>query len=292
MILSIVLPLTSAEDTTLPHHLGRANYAALLAEISKLDAALAQQIHDSDGPKPITCSGLLDATTDREGTHIKAGQRTFLRITTLTDATSQAIRTLFNITLPHPQSPIPNRQSPIPNPPSPNLPTTWTLLDHPFEIGQPVCDPAADPWTGHTTYESLAAQQLTQGDRPNRKVSVTFGSPTSFKSKGMHLPVPLPSLFFGSLVERWNHFSPVTLSPEMRRFGEEMVALSNYKLQTRPVIQKSGAPLIGAVGRATFTALGGDRYWLSVMQMLADFALYSGVGVKTTTGMGQVRRTR
>jgi CRISPR/Cas system endoribonuclease Cas6 (RAMP superfamily) len=48
--------------------------------------------------------------------------------------------------------------------------------------------------------------------------------------------------------------------------------------------------LIGGVGRATYTALGGDRYWLATMQMLADFALYSGVGVKTTIGLGQVRR--
>lgn len=76
----------------------------------------------------------------------------------------------------------------------------------------------------------------------------------------------------------------------MRRFGEEMVALSNYRLESQVVPQKDGSPLIGGVGRATYTALGGDRYWLATMQMLADFALYSGVGVKTTIGMGQVRR--
>jgi len=56
------------------------------------------------------------------------------------------------------------------------------------------------------------------------------------------------------------------------------------------VQQKGGAPLIGGIGRATYSALGGDRYWLATMQMLADFAFYSGVGVKTTSGMGQVRR--
>jgi CRISPR-associated endoribonuclease Cas6 len=40
----------------------------------------------------------------------------------------------------------------------------------------------------------------------------------------------------------------------------------------------------------TYRALGADRYWLGVINLLADFAFYSGVGVQTTTGMGQVRR--
>ena len=106
--------------------------------------------------------------------------------------------------------------------------------------------------------------------------------------------LPLPGLVFGSLVERWNAFSPVTLSGEMRRFGEERIALSRYRLESRAVVQKAAqqqrALRMGGVGRATYTALGGDRYWLSVMHMLAQFALYSGVGVQTATGMGQVRQ--
>ncbi|MBX3015615.1 MAG: CRISPR system precrRNA processing endoribonuclease RAMP protein Cas6 [Caldilineaceae bacterium] len=42
--------------------------------------------------------------------------------------------------------------------------------------------------------------------------------------------------------------------------------------------------------RLFFGALGGDRYWLATLNMLADFAFYSGVGVKTTIGMGQAWR--
>jgi CRISPR-associated endoribonuclease Cas6 len=106
----------------------------------------------------------------------------------------------------------------------------------------------------------------------------------------MTMPVPLPGLVFGSLVERWNAFSPVALSPEMRAYGEEVMAISRYRLESRAVEQKNQAVRIGAVGQATYRALAGDRYWLGVMNMLAGFALYGGVGVQTTTGMGQVRR--
>lgn len=65
-----------------------------------------------------------------------------------------------------------------------------------------------------------------------------------------------------------------------------MVARSRYRLESKTVMQKNKGLRIGAVGEATYAALGGDRYWLGVMQMLADFANYSGVGAQTTTGMG------
>lgn len=268
MLISLTLTLLSPTTATLPAHLGRGNYAATLARLQEIDPALGARIHDGDGPKPLTCSGLLHARGDHNNLLVRADARYAVRLTGLTPAVSQALTAAF---LQHP-------------------PAHWPLADHPFVLEQAVCDPAVDPWTGRTTYETLAAAQLLQSGGPERRVALRFESPTSFQSKGMHVPVPLPSLVFGSLVERWNAFSPVTLSPEVRRFGEEMVALSSYRLESGLVQQKGGSPLVGGMGRATYIALGGDRYWLATMQMLADFALYSGVGVKTTIGMGQVRR--
>ncbi|MEZ4642602.1 MAG: CRISPR system precrRNA processing endoribonuclease RAMP protein Cas6 [Chloroflexota bacterium] len=47
---------------------------------------------------------------------------------------------------------------------------------------------------------------------------------------------------------------------------------------------------MGCVGWGDFVALQHDRYWNSVLNLLADFAFYSGVGYQTTVGLGQVRR--
>jgi CRISPR-associated endoribonuclease Cas6 len=229
---------------------------------------LGDLIHASDGPKPLTCSGLLGVLPGRDSVTIRTGQVYHVRMTGLTTPISQALQaTLVN-----------------------DPPATWTLHDHTFTVTSAVCNAQQDPWTGYTTYEELAATQLLQGERPPRQVTFEFASPTAFKSAGLTVPVPMPGLVFGSLVERWNAFSPVTLAPEMRRFGEEMMAISRYRLESRVVEQKNNALRIGGVGQATYVATGGDRYWLAVMQMLADFALYSGVGVQTTTGMGQCRR--
>jgi len=267
MLISIVLALISETAVTLPSFVGRANYAATLAMINRVDAELAAQIHAGEGPKPLTCSSLLNVRPTREGLAIHAGQLCHVRITGLAPAVSAVLATSL-----------------LEQPPA-----QWELHNHLFGVSEVICDPARHGWTGHTTYETLTAATLT-GEKPAPAVTLEFAAPTAFKSREMTMPVPLPGLVFGSLVERWNTFSPVTLSPEMRRFGEEMVAISRYKLESRAVEQKNQALRIGGMGEVSYRSLARDRYWLSVMHMLADFALFSGVGVQTATGMGQVRR--
>jgi CRISPR-associated endoribonuclease Cas6 len=169
-------------------------------------------------------------------------------------------------------------------------PTRWTLHGQAFRVLEAVCDAARDDWTGETSCESLAAVALQHGNRLPRAVTLEFISPTAFKSQEMQMPLPLPGLVFGSLVERWNAFSAVALDPDLRRFANERVAISRYRLESKPVPTKNGALRIGGVGQVTYTALDDDRYALAGLNILADFALYSGVGVQTTTGMGQCRR--
>ena len=268
MLIAIVVHMTAEQDLLLPYHLGRAVHASILAHVAGIDAALATALHAEEGPKPLTCSDLFGGRSGAEGRLVKAGENCALRVTGLTAPVAAALTAALL-----------ERQ-----------PQRWRLHDHDLRVTRIVCDAVMDGWSGRTTYEALAAAQLTRMERPDRQVTLDFYTPTTFKSGGMHVPVPLPDLVFGNLVDRWNSFSPIVLSPEVRRFGEEMVAISRYKLESRSVAFKEGSQRVGGVGRVTYRALGGDRYWLGVMQMLADFAFYSGVGALTTTGFGQARR--
>ena len=121
------------------------------------------------------------------------------------------------------------------------------------------------------------------------RVKLHLGSPTAFKSAGHHFPLPLPELVFGSLADRWNAFSPVVLSPEMRTFGHETIGISDFNLRSQRTSTKDEGMVIGGVGRVTYRLFTADRNWLAQVHMLANFAVYSGVGVKTAFGMGQVR---
>ena len=273
MLIAITLHLQLHDSVehpvVLPAHLGRANYAATLARLNQVDPALGALVHDGDGPKAVTCSSILNGRPTKEGLAVQPATTYFVRITGLDPRVSAGLQAGLLV----------------------DRPTTWELDGRSFQVLDAVCQADRDPWSGTITYEELAARQLTAPGRAAKRTTLHFAAPTAFKSAGKTIPIPLPGLVFGSLVERWNSFSPVTLSPEMRRFGEEMVAISRYRLESRPVAQKQGALRMGGVGQVTYVALGGDRYWHGVMQMLADFALFSGVGVQTATGMGQCRRT-
>jgi CRISPR-associated endoribonuclease Cas6 len=148
---------------------------------------------------------------------------------------------------------------------------------------------ASHYYTGAVSYAGLSSELLLAKKPAPRRLSLRFTSPASFKSGGKMLPVPLPELVFGSLLERWNAFAPIVFPPEARRYALECLALSRYELSTRPVQMKQGALRIGAVGDVTYVSTNYDRYWMSVIGTLAAFALYSGVGAGTTHGLGQCR---
>ncbi|MBM4459700.1 MAG: CRISPR system precrRNA processing endoribonuclease RAMP protein Cas6 [Chloroflexi bacterium] len=276
MLISLLLTLTPQSPATLPADLGRAVQAETLARLGQVDPGLAEAIHVGDGPKPLTCSGLAgaDAAAEPRGRHpadsvlVRPDSRYCVRVTGLVEPVSRALLACL-----------------VEQPPA-----TWTLHGQPFRVLDAICDPARDAWTGQTSCEELAAEALRHSDRLSRTVTLEFISPTAFKSQEMQMPVPLPGLVFGSLVERWNAFSSVALDPDLRRFANERVAISRYRLESRPVPTKGGALRIGGVGQVTYTALDDDRYALAALNILADFALYSGVGVQTATGMGQCRR--
>jgi len=106
----------------------------------------------------------------------------------------------------------------------------------------------------------------------------------------MQMPLPNGDLVFGSLLDRWNEFSPITLRADVRSLARDKIGVSAFKIESQISPHKRGSVRIGSVGEVTYSLFSRDPYWLAVFQMLADFARFSGVGVQTATGMGQVRR--
>ena len=100
MLISIVITLTSPTDATLPAHLGRANYAATLALLQQIDPALGPALHDGAGPKPLTCSDLLNARSHQDLFQLRAGEPYYVRITGLTLLASQALEAALLATPP------------------------------------------------------------------------------------------------------------------------------------------------------------------------------------------------
>jgi len=268
MLISIVLALISERDGVLPAELGRANHALTLERLSEREPALVERLHAGDGPKPITCSGLLGLPPEPGNVTVAAGRRYAVRVTGLTDEVSAALEAAL----------VRER------------PAGWPLHGQPFRVLEATCDAGQEAWSGRSSYQELAAAGLAAAERGARSVTLEFASPTAFRSHELQVPIPMPALTFGSLAERWNAFGGITLGAEMRQFAEEGVAINRYVLESRPAPHKNGALRIGGVGRVKYEVVGREPYWAAALQILASFALYSGVGVQTTTGMGQCRR--
>ena len=96
MLIALTLILSPDRDVVLPAVLGRANHAATLRRLAEIDPALVTALHDDDGPKPLTCSGIRDARITRNSVRFRRGERYTVRITGLTTAVSQALHAAFS----------------------------------------------------------------------------------------------------------------------------------------------------------------------------------------------------
>jgi len=253
MLTSLVLFVRAEQAARLPANLGRAAQALLLRLIQAQDAALSARLHDEDGPRPYTASNLV------LGRRINGS---------LTEEVSACLVRLAE----HP-------------------PRVLDMDGCSLRVVAATLDAAVHPWAGQSDYQTLATQHLLAGAHaPAARIALEFASPTAFRSSGRYVPLPLPELVFGSLLERWQAFAPLALSPEVRRFAAEAVVVSRYLLRTRSLPAKEGGLHIGFIGQVSFSALNRDRYWLSVLNLLASYAFFSGVGYGTAAGLGQVRR--
>jgi len=124
-------------------------------------------------------------------------------------------------------------------------------------------------------------------DLPDQ-VGLAFDSPTAFRRQGVNLLFPLPDLVWGSLAEAWNASSPVPVNAELRDFARERLAVSRFRLESRALSFPDNVQL-GCTGHCWYTFLDCDPYWMRQVHLLAAFAVYAGVGYRTTVGMGQVR---
>ncbi len=257
-----IRPLAAAQT---PASLGRAAHAAVLRLINDANPALAAQIHDDDGPKPLTVSNVIGLEARNHTAHVHPDRWLRLRVTLLTPAL-EAIAATWR----------PDALAPL---------DLDGLL---WRVEAVTANPVDDPWAGSAAYEKLASAVINRSAAPSRW-TFEFATPVTFRQRGLNQPLPLPALTFGSLLERWNAFAPIAFPDEVRRFAEECIAVSRFDLRSRSEPTKGGIPQIGAVGRVTYAAVNRDRYWLACIDALARFALFGGIGASTTRGYGQAR---
>ncbi|UOF92505.1 CRISPR system precrRNA processing endoribonuclease RAMP protein Cas6 [Fodinisporobacter ferrooxydans] len=134
------------------------------------------------------------------------------------------------------------------------------------------------------TYEQLIEESFS---RDYEQVQVTFVSPTSFRREGVQILYPSPELVLQSLHNRWKEFCPVKTT-NMDTKWEERFVVSRYQLQTKLVVFDK-YPIVGCVGNIQYTRSKHANYYQDKLaHALFQFGTYSGVGYKTTMGLGRM----
>jgi CRISPR-associated endoribonuclease Cas6 len=273
MLLSWILTLQPDEPVTVPANLGRAAHAWFLERVGTADAPLAQELHGGQGLRPYTVSNLWELGRERGAEAMLSPERTYtLRVTSLTPALSAVVKEQV----------------------IPDLPETVTLAGAPLRVASSSTGPQAHRWAAEATFQGLVQHFTLQADAP-RTVGLRFASPTAFRVTGKKraVPLPLPDLVFGGLLDKWNAFSPIQVHPDVRRFAQECLVVSSYRLETRRVAfgpEGERGIVPGFVGYCRYYVEVADRYWMGLIQLLAGFSLYAGVGLRTTMGLGQARK--
>jgi len=262
---AIVYTVSPTHAASVPANLGRATHAAVLRLIRDADPALAARLHDEEGVKPLTVSNLSGLGPGRL-TRVEPGRPHTLRVTLLTPEL-EAIAASW----------------------TPEALGELDLDGHPWRVVGRATRPDEDPWAGATSYEELARPLIERPAELPARWELNFAAPVTFRRRGMNVPLPMPELVFGSLLEKWNGFAPLALPEEVRRYAEECLAVSRFDLRTTASPTNGGALQIGAVGRCIYVAVTRDRYWQACITTLARLARYSGVGAGAARGFGQAR---
>jgi len=290
-LFSLLLRLHPIEEGLVALGAGNQVQAAFLDMVRQGDPELAEWLHTPNQRRPYTL-GLLqgfnhltpeqleEAMVKNQGVTVKPGQTYWLRITML-DATVFGSFTRYLIT--NPRSLV------------------VRIGNAKFEISRLLSTPeaqnAAQSWAAYSSFAELSTQSAAQ-----KRYAFEFATPTAFsqgqKSWGKQLHLfPEPALVFESLARQWESFAPASLrienhgltSRQIAAWCEEQVIVVRYTLETR-YLPSSKFGQSGFQGNVVYEVKGAptapEALWLSP---LARFALFSGVGYKTTMGMGQTR---
>jgi CRISPR-associated endoribonuclease Cas6 len=115
---------------------------------------------------------------------------------------------------------------------------------------------------------------------------LVFSTPTAFRQGQYDTTLPTRESVFNSLLSRWNKYSGI----EFSNLAIESIFPSFVNIHTE-IIVDSRSKFIGILGEVSYRILGEiTPIQIKQVNALADFALYAGIGRKTTMGMGMGRK--
>jgi CRISPR-associated endoribonuclease Cas6 len=269
---ALVVNLIATNDGRIPLTQGALAHAAFFDLVRVADPDLADRLHESGGRQPFTLSPLRDlpAGPVEGGYRLRAGNRAALRLTLLDPD-------LFLAFLDRLLAAGPGLR--------------LRIGDVTFAVESALGTPGSHPWASYTT-----AGELRRAAGREPRIRMSFASPTAINLGGLGAAkqrmvlIPIPQYVFAALRGAWNRLTGDEIPIEFEEWVADCVFVREVRNWQTAVYQLKRGTYPGGYGDVVFEALDPAPTLVRMLNILADFAFYSGVGSKTTMGMGQVRR--
>lgn len=236
-------------------------HAWFLDQVRQFDPELSAYLHDGESEKPFNISALAgQLLASGRQLHLAANQVYRWHINALSPKVVQFLSQWLT-----------------------QLPQNVDLRDVVLQIKQ--VQIAHPP----TTYTQL----LHASPEKHSHVNLSFVSPTSFRRKGHHFPLPVPMNLFHSYLRRWNDFSGMPVAQEaFLDWIDESVIIHQHHLESVKVAagkRGSVTGFTGAMACGLSKAALANSEFTQLFYALVKLAPYCGTGHKTTFGLGQTR---
>ena len=263
-LVSVVFELEPQDFCSLYPQYAIGLHAWFLDQVRQSNPELSAYLHDGGSEKAFTISRLMGLDLGRRGMmQLEPGQRYGWQVTALS---RQVVQWLEEWLASAPEV-IALRGAPL------NV-VGWELAEK------------------GTTYSALwrqAGKLSQQQSIPG--LTLSFVSPTSFRRKKQHFPLPLPTNVLQSYLRRWNDFSgKVYESDTFLEWVDESVVIRRHRIESCKVAGGKRGVVTGFMGAVEFgltnRAVEQSEY-VQLFFALGGLAPYCGTGHKTTFGLGQ-----
>lgn len=138
-----------------------------------------------------------------------------------------------------------------------------------------------------TSFDDLFVRNYISGT-VSRIVTMKFITPTAFKSNGRYINYPSLKLIYSSLINKYDSSSTTTSLFDDKLIDGllENTEIVGYNLRST-LFHLEGVKIPSFLGSIKIKVFGSSNM-VSLVNMLAEFAQYSGVGIKCSLGMGGV----
>ncbi|HRU98839.1 MAG TPA: CRISPR system precrRNA processing endoribonuclease RAMP protein Cas6 [Ruminococcus sp.] len=138
-----------------------------------------------------------------------------------------------------------------------------------------------------TSFEKLFAAHYIANE-PIRRLKLDFLTPASFKAGGKYINIPDPGLILSGLARRFDNDCDIhdTIYDALFDEIEQRVSFSSFNIRSAqfPIEQVRIPAFRGSVT----LWISGNETFCRYINMICEYASYSGIGIKTALGMGQV----